>query len=274
MESFLIFFTFPLFQLADCSPDGCSLLLQVCLDEVLLNADVAKSSRLKPELLSTVFKYCLDKPYFSTSFCEALKTVHVSDMFLVKLSNELNLSAGERVGIGLALSDSGNLGLITKGRCLVDQFPWLSHVSVLIEMLNYTSILCFIGQKFSIAEIEEICANPAHVLTNDQIHDIVVFLHQTDGLSKHMDSFTNIISLLNVKEMPFYVPAPIKEGNARPTISSRFEEFLLFTLCFIFNFALLMHISLPFWHLTGTWNYTLVAWMMILIPFYLKLGKK
>uniref|UniRef100_A0A0E0BDM2 Transcription regulator n=1 Tax=Oryza glumipatula TaxID=40148 RepID=A0A0E0BDM2_9ORYZ len=181
-------------QLADCSPDGCSLLLQVCLDEVLLNADVAKSSRLKPELLSTVFKYCLDKPYFSTSFCEALKTVHVSDMFLVKLSNELNLSAGERVGVGLALSDSGNLGLITK------------------------------GQKFSIAEIEEICANPAHVLTNDQIHDIVVFLHQTDGLSKHMDSFTNIISLLNVKEMPFYVPAPIKEGNARPTISSRHME--------------------------------------------------
>uniref|UniRef100_A0A0E0F0Y1 CCR4-Not complex component Not1 C-terminal domain-containing protein n=1 Tax=Oryza meridionalis TaxID=40149 RepID=A0A0E0F0Y1_9ORYZ len=181
-------------QLADCSPDGCSLLLRVCLDEVLLNADVAKGSRLKPELLSTVFKYCLDKPYFSTSFCEALKTVHVSDMFLVKLSNELNLSAGERVGVGLALSDSGNLGLITK------------------------------GQKFSIAEIEEICANPAHVLTNDQIHDIVVFLHQTDGLSKHVDSFTNIISLLNVKEMPFYVPAPIKEGNARPTISSRHME--------------------------------------------------
>uniref|UniRef100_A0A0E0F0Y0 CCR4-Not complex component Not1 C-terminal domain-containing protein n=1 Tax=Oryza meridionalis TaxID=40149 RepID=A0A0E0F0Y0_9ORYZ len=40
-------------QLADCSPDGCSLLLRVCLDEVLLNADVAKGSRLKPELLST-----------------------------------------------------------------------------------------------------------------------------------------------------------------------------------------------------------------------------
>ncbi|KAG8092529.1 hypothetical protein GUJ93_ZPchr0012g21276 [Zizania palustris] len=179
-------------QLTDCSPDGCILLLQVCLDEVLLNAEVANNSQLKHDLLSNLFKYCLDKPYFSTSFCEALRTVHVSDLFLETLSNVLELSAGERVGVGLALSDSDNLGLNLQ------------------------------GQKFSITQIKELCSNPAQVMSNDQIHDIVVFLHETDGLSKHMDSFTNIISLLKVKERQFFVPVPIKEGNdAQLTIFSR-----------------------------------------------------
>ncbi|VAH18014.1 unnamed protein product [Triticum turgidum subsp. durum] len=182
-------------QLADCSPDGCILLLQVCLDEVLLNAGVAKNSQSKQDLLSTVFRYCLDKPYFSTCFCEALRTLSVSDVFLETLSNELDLSRAERVGIGLALSDSENIGLNLK------------------------------GQRFSIAQIEELCNNPAQSISNDQIHDIVVFLHQTDGLSKHMDSFTNIISLFKVKEMPFHVPVLVQESNARPA-SSHMEMYI------------------------------------------------
>uniref|UniRef100_A0A452YUE7 CCR4-NOT transcription complex subunit 1 n=1 Tax=Aegilops tauschii subsp. strangulata TaxID=200361 RepID=A0A452YUE7_AEGTS len=182
-------FTFAVFQLADCSPDGCILLLQVCLDEVLLNAGVAKYSQSKQDLLSTVFRYCLDKPYFSTCFCEALRTLSVSDVFLETLSNELDLSRAERVGIGLALSDAENIGLNLK------------------------------GQRFSIAQIEELCKNPAQPISNDQIHDIVVFLHQTDGLSKHMDSFTNIISLFKVKEMPFHVPVLVQDSNVRPASS-------------------------------------------------------
>ncbi|XP_048534491.1 CCR4-NOT transcription complex subunit 1-like isoform X2 [Triticum urartu] len=182
-------------QLADCSPDGCILLLQVCLDEVLLNAGVAKYSQLKQDLLSTVFRYCLDKPYFSTCFCEALRTLSVSDVFLETLSNELDLSRAERVGIGLALSDAENIGLNLK------------------------------GQRFSIAQIEELCKNPAQSISNDQIHDIVVFLHQTDGLSKHMDSFTNIISLFKVKEMPFHVPVLVQDSNVRPA-SSHMEMYI------------------------------------------------
>ncbi|KQJ97773.1 hypothetical protein BRADI_3g33190v3 [Brachypodium distachyon] len=185
-------------QLADCSPDGCILLLQVCLDEVLLNVGVGKLSQSKRDLLATIFRYCLDKPYFSTCFCEALRTVSVNDVFLETLSNELDLSRSERVGIGLALSDSENLGLNLK------------------------------GQKFSIAQIEELCSNPAQSISNDQIHDIVVFLHQTDGLSKHMDSFTNIISLFKVKETPFHVPVPIQEGYIQPT--SRHTELYIGSL--------------------------------------------
>jgi CCR4-NOT transcription complex subunit 1 len=49
-----------------------------------------------------------------------------------------------------------------------------------------------------------------------------VFLLQTDGLSKHMDAFTNIISLLNVKERPFYVPISLQKANSNQANSSRF----------------------------------------------------
>uniref|UniRef100_A0ACD5TIG0 Uncharacterized protein n=1 Tax=Avena sativa TaxID=4498 RepID=A0ACD5TIG0_AVESA len=93
-------------QLADCTLDGCILLLQVCLDEVLPGVGVAKNSQSKQALLSTIFRYCLDKPYFSTCFCEALRIVSVSDVFLETLSNELDLSRAERVGIGLSLFTS------------------------------------------------------------------------------------------------------------------------------------------------------------------------
>ncbi|XP_062201118.1 uncharacterized protein LOC133903692 isoform X2 [Phragmites australis] len=187
-------------QLADCSPDGCVLLLQVCVDEVLLNVGGAKNPQLKRDLLSVIFRYCVYKPYFSTSFCEALRTIPAGDGFIETLSNELELSAAERVGIGLALSDSENLDLNVQG--------------------NF----------FSIAQIEELCSNHAHSVSNDRIQEIVMFLHQTDGLSKHMDSFTNIVSLLNVKERPFYVPVPLKEVNADPANSFRLTELCIGSL--------------------------------------------
>ncbi|XP_062205575.1 uncharacterized protein LOC133907537 isoform X2 [Phragmites australis] len=187
-------------QLADCSPDGCVLLLQVCVDEVQLNVGGARNSQLKRDLLSVIFRYCVDKPYFSTSFCEALRTIPVSDGLLETLSNELELSAADRVGIGLALSDSEDLDLNAKGK------------------------------SFSNAQIEELCSNHTHSVSNDRIQEIVMFLHQTDDLSKHMDSFTNIMSLLNVKERPFYVPVPLQEVNAYPANSSRHTELCIGSL--------------------------------------------
>ncbi|KAL5652556.1 hypothetical protein ACJX0J_038014, partial [Zea mays] len=55
-----------------------------------------------------IFRYCVDKPYFSTNFCEALRAMPDSDGLLETLSNELELSTTERVVVGLALSDSEN----------------------------------------------------------------------------------------------------------------------------------------------------------------------
>jgi CCR4-NOT transcription complex subunit 1 len=214
-------------QLADCTLDGCILLLQVCLDEVLPGVGVAKNSQSKQALLSTIFRYCLDKPYFSTCFCEALRIVSVSDVFLETLSNELDLSRAERVGIGLSLSDSDNIGLNLK------------------------------GQRFSIAQIEELCENPSQPISNDQIHDIIVFLHHTDGLSKHIDSLTNIISLFKVRDMPFHVPVPIQDDNVRP--ASRFSKnFIL--ICFSYFLRCYIHVyTLAVFCLADIQSYLLVA---------------
>jgi CCR4-NOT transcription complex subunit 1 len=110
---------FPPFQLVDCGLDGCLLLLQVCLDEVLLNAREAENFQLKHRLLSAIFRYCLDKTYFSACFCEALMSISDTDGLLETLSNVLELSVAEKVGIGLALSDSDNSGIKLKGKQFV-----------------------------------------------------------------------------------------------------------------------------------------------------------
>lgn len=86
------------------------------MDEVLLNVGGAKNPQLKHDLVATIFRYCLDKPYFSTSFCEALRAIPVSNGFLETLSNELELSVAERVGVGLSLSDSENSDLNLEGK--------------------------------------------------------------------------------------------------------------------------------------------------------------
>ncbi|KAL5217094.1 hypothetical protein ABZP36_017778 [Zizania latifolia] len=165
-------------QLVDSGLDGCILLLQFCLDQVLLTSQELEKSHFRHDLLSAIFRYCMDKTCFSTCFCEALRPIAATDGLLKTLSNVLELSAPEKVGIGLAFSDFEN------------------------------SVLKLKGQQFLIAQIEELCSNPIQSASNDQIHEIVVFLHQTDGLSKHMDTFSNIISLLKTGEAPFFAPTP------------------------------------------------------------------
>lgn len=93
------------------------------MDEVLLNARGANNSPQK-HVLSAIFRYCVDKPYFSTSFCEALRVGSVTDGFLETLSNELELSAAERVGMGLALSDSESMELSLEGKWFGKPFPY------------------------------------------------------------------------------------------------------------------------------------------------------
>jgi CCR4-NOT transcription complex subunit 1 len=64
----------------------------------------------------------------------------------------------------------------------------------------------FTWKKFAVTQIEELSSNPSHSLWTDQILEIDTFLLETEGLSKHIDSYF----LFNVKESPFYVPAPLQ----------------------------------------------------------------
>ncbi|VAI11395.1 unnamed protein product [Triticum turgidum subsp. durum] len=120
-----------------------------------------------------------------------------TDGLLETLSSALELSAAEKVGIGLALSDSDNSGMKLK------------------------------GQQFAIAQIEELSLNPNQLVSNNQIHEIVVFLHQTDGLTKHMDTFSNIASLLEVGQSPFFAPIPKEQYDVQSINHSRHLEMYL-----------------------------------------------
>lgn len=95
--------------------EGSILLLRTCLDQFSLNGGEGEDSQAEREIISSVFKYLLDKPNFCTVFCEALQGSSISDGFLGDLSKALNLSTVERIGVGLALSESENVDFRTRG---------------------------------------------------------------------------------------------------------------------------------------------------------------
>ncbi|KAF3780627.1 hypothetical protein EJ110_NYTH38785 [Nymphaea thermarum] len=95
--------------------DGCILLLQICLDQVKFHDGDLQSMQLKSELLSVIFRHLLERPNFSTVFCQSLKT-QVSEIYLEDLSKALHLSIPEKIGIGLALSDSDDMDVRLKGK--------------------------------------------------------------------------------------------------------------------------------------------------------------
>ncbi|WVZ55056.1 hypothetical protein U9M48_005770 [Paspalum notatum var. saurae] len=182
-------------QLVDSGLDGCALVLRVFLNQVLLNAGELMNQQLQRNLLSDVFRYCLAKTYFSTSFCEALKAIDLTDVSLEAFSNLLQLSAAEKVGVGFALSDSEDSETKRK------------------------------GQQFSIAQIEELCSNPIQSVSNDQIHEIIVFLHRADVLPEHMDAFNSVMSALKVTERPFFAPVPNREFDGQSNPSRHLEMY-------------------------------------------------
>ncbi|KAL2318239.1 hypothetical protein Fmac_032115 [Flemingia macrophylla] len=65
------------------------------------------------------------------------------------------------------------------------------------------------GKIFCMARIEELCANLGSLSCHDQIHNIIVFLKQIEGLSKHVDSFMQILSLVQFKDTPPFVLTPL-----------------------------------------------------------------
>ncbi|KAK1261309.1 hypothetical protein QJS04_geneDACA021630 [Acorus gramineus] len=185
-------------QFVDYGLEGCILLLQNCLDH--LNAHGGDLQIVKkPELVSAVFRYLLGRPNFSTAFCESLRSTSMSEGFLGSLSKALNLSTPEKIGIGLALYDSENPDFRMR------------------------------GQNFCIAQIEELCLNPT-VISDELIQDIVMFLFRSEGLAKHVDSFTKMLSLLQLKEKTPFILAPMVADHHCSDKSLRhldmFSEFL------------------------------------------------
>ncbi|XP_074578118.1 uncharacterized protein LOC141834681 isoform X2 [Curcuma longa] len=187
-----------LFQLVECGSEVSTFLLQTCLDQILVkDGDIPP---LKKDLVSAVVRYLLDKPHFSTNLSGALSSISINESFLEDISNTLGMSVAEKIGVGLGLLDSNNPDLKMR------------------------------GQNFCIAQIEELCANPSSTLHTEQIHDIVMFLYRTEGLSKHMDSFTRILSLLQLKGRSFFLSAPLLTNESK--VVNNFRHLELFSGCF------------------------------------------
>ncbi|CAL0329483.1 unnamed protein product [Lupinus luteus] len=65
------------------------------------------------------------------------------------------------------------------------------------------------------AQIEEVVANPGSLNCHELIHDIIMFLKQSEGLSKYVDSFMQILSLVEFKDMPSFVLNPLLPDEMR-----------------------------------------------------------
>nr|XP_025640967.1 CCR4-NOT transcription complex subunit 1 isoform X1 [Arachis hypogaea] len=165
-------------QFAEFGTVGCILLLQTCFDHFNYVRRDLKDVKYEP-ILGAVIKHLLDKPNFSTVFSESMKNIDINENFLANFCNGLQLSLLEKITISLALSDSENPE---------------TRLS---------------GKKFCMAQIEELHANPGALSCHEQIHNIIMFLKQSEGLSKHVDSFMQILALVQFKDTPPFVLNPL-----------------------------------------------------------------
>ncbi|CAA0842704.1 transcription regulators [Striga hermonthica] len=164
--------------------EGSILLLQTCWDHLNIHGKDLKTMKLHP-IYASIFKHILDKPNFSTVLCESLRTAPISEELLQNLSGALHLSMSENIGIGLALSNSE----------------------------NHDIRMC--GKNFCMNQIAELCANPEAFESTEKIQHIIMFLSRSEGLSKHVDSFMQMLSLVRLRDGAQFILAPFLPDELR-----------------------------------------------------------
>lgn len=65
------------------------------------------------------------------------------------------------------------------------------------------------------AQMKELCTNPVSVSCTDQIKNIVMLLQRSEGLSKHMDSFMQMLSLVQFNDVTPFVLTPLLSDELR-----------------------------------------------------------
>ncbi|KAK4801597.1 hypothetical protein SAY86_022084 [Trapa natans] len=165
-----------LLQFSEYGVEANILLLQSCLD--YMNAHMEDLSMHLEAVLVEIFKHLLDMPNFSTIFCLSVNNGIINETYLEKLSGGLRLSLSEKIGIGLALSVSDNL-----------------------DTRKY-------GKNFCMAQIEELSASVVALKSIEQIQNVLMFLHTSEGLCKLVDSFMQMLSLVHPKDYPLFMIAP------------------------------------------------------------------
>lgn len=118
-------------QFVEYGNDGSILLLQTCFDEVDFHGANAQNIQLKQNIFSEIFRCLMERPNFTTVFCEALRSVP-SEEFLGELSKALHLSVSEKIAVGLALSDSENLDFRVRGQLSSLSWKYVSYDPLLL----------------------------------------------------------------------------------------------------------------------------------------------
>ena len=81
------------------------------------------------------------------------------------------------------------------------------------------------------AQIERLCETPVDRMSSEKIQSIVIFLQRSEGLSKHVDSFMQMLSLLQLKEdESSFVLSPLLSDELRDANFLRYYIFLSWLL--------------------------------------------
>lgn len=75
------------------------------------------------------------------------------------------------------------------------------------------------------AQIEKLCANPVPVNSAEQIQNIVMFLQRSSDLSKHLDSLTQMLSSVKLKELTEFPLIPVLPDDMREAKCLRCRSF-------------------------------------------------
>jgi len=71
------------------------------------------------------------------------------------------------------------------------------------------------------AQIEELSANPAPLKAAEQIQGIILFLQRSDDLRQHVDSFMQMLSLVQPKDVASFILTPLLSDELRDVNTMR-----------------------------------------------------
>ncbi|ESQ36840.1 hypothetical protein EUTSA_v10006521mg [Eutrema salsugineum] len=167
-----------IYQLVDNGVETSIPVLKTCLDCFTVRRSQPNTLQLE-KVVSLVFKRVMKKANLGTVISHALNDVEVTEEFVVDLTNALDFSLSEKIIFGLALADFERSDAKTSGRNLL------------------------------LTEIEELCANTGQIESTEQIQNVLLFLQNSEDLSRHLDSFIQIMSSAQPRDDFSFALTPI-----------------------------------------------------------------
>ncbi|KFK42579.1 hypothetical protein AALP_AA1G013800 [Arabis alpina] len=182
-------------QLVDVGVDASIPVLKTCLHCFTVRTSHGNTLQLE-KVVSLVFKRVMKNPNLGTVLSHALKDVELTEEFVDDLTNALDFSISEKIAFGLALADFERSDAKTTGRNLL------------------------------VAVIEELCANSGpQIESTEQIQNLILFLQKSEDLSRHLDSFTQLLSSAQPRDEFSFALTPIRSQEVHETDVFRSMDF-------------------------------------------------